>query len=117
MNSPESNHAAHEEYSVIIENSEKLIAWEYNNGAIRPRNSWLECFGSVFLPLGYYLMGEGLLTKMSKEQLEEKRALHESLKNEFTELTRKYPDRVHDVPEEMRPQLLKKLDDLNHIHS
>ena len=76
---------------------------------VRSKNSWLECFGSSIFALETYLDSDKVKTEVGDETFIEIMKKLNDLKNHHNELKQTYPDKETVPPDEIKKELLVKL--------
>lgn len=95
-----------DELKESIRNAPERIEAEFQ----RTQNTWLECFGGSIFVVETYLASPKLQTLLSPEQHQKALDKIEELKNRHFELKAQYPDKDTIPPEEIKKELLDKLD-------
>jgi quinol monooxygenase YgiN len=76
----------------------------------RTGNSWLACFGSSVFVIETYLSSPKLERLLSPEQYQRAAQKLEELKDQLYRLKQQYPDRATMPPDDVKNELLRKLD-------
>jgi len=98
-----------EQLQEAIRNAPQSIEEEFS----RTANPWLACFGSSAFVVETYLSSPRVKELLSPEQYTRAEERMEELKERLYELKERYPNKENVPPENIKQELLSKLDILN----